>query len=265
VSARRITLGLAAAGLYVAAAMGLAGNGPVLPLYDIGPITPQPYRWTHPPPEFEQSNVQPEPTRQEVALAETGSVSASIVTPDGQAALVVRDGSFAPRLGEIAVFVELVPVDPATLGPPPQGLAYDGNAYRVTATYQKEGAPGELANPATVVLRAPLGGTHLLRHDGGTGWEEITAQPVAASLQVFGETTKLGAFVAAQTVHAKPFPWTPVSLGASGLAVAAAWVTAAHVRQRKERQRPRRDRRAMAKGGSSTRPRPSPPRKKKRR
>lgn len=261
---RRFFWGLAAAGIYVAVAIGLAGDGPVLPLYDIGPLPPQPYRWVHPPPEFEQSNVPPEPTRQEVALSDTGSVSASVVTPDGQAAFVVREGSFAPRLGEIAVFVEIVPVDPATLGPPPDGLGYDGNAYRMTATYAKEGAPAELVKPGTVLLHAPLGGTHLLRNSR-TGWERISnVTPVAQSLQVFGETDKLGSFVAALTIHAKPFPWTPVSIGASGFAVAAAWVTAAQVRRRRQR-RSRRDRRAAAKGRMIPRPRPNPPRQKKRR
>ncbi|MGH2727343.1 MAG: hypothetical protein ACRDKS_10285 [Actinomycetota bacterium] len=258
---RRLLLGVVAAAAYVAAAVGLAGNGPVLPLYDGNLLPPEPYRWVNPPPDLAGTNVSPEPTRQEVALTESGSVSASIVTADSQAALVVRDGSFAARLGEIAVIVEITPLDPETIGSPPAAVGYDGNAYRITATYAKDGAEAVLTTPVTVVLRSPLGGTRLLRRDGST-WTEISAQPVAASLQVFGETTQLGTFVAGQTIHPKgpAFPWLPVSLGASGVAAIAAWFSAAHLRRRKSL--PRRDRRAAARGKTAPR-RPAPRRRKR--
>ncbi len=261
-SRRRIFLGLVAAAVYVAAAVGLAGDAPVLPLYDGNLLPPEPYRWVSPPPDSAATNVTPEPARQEVALTETGSVSGSIVTSDSQVALVVRDGSFAARLGEIAVIVEITPLDPATIGPPPMKVRYDGNAYRITARYAKSGADAPLANPGTVVLRSPLGGTRLLRRQDPS-WTEISAQPVAASLQVFAETTDLGTFVAGQTIHAIPssFPWLPVSLGAAGVAAIAAWFSAAHIR-RGRKAPPRRDRRAAMKGKPP--PRPAPRRRKRR-
>jgi hypothetical protein len=265
---RRLGLGLLAAGVYVASAVGFAGDGPVLPLYEGVPLD-MPYRWVNPPPEFAAGNVPPVPTKQEVAMTETGTVSASVLTDDGQAALVLREGAFAPRLGEIVVIVEIVPLDPATVDDPPEAVRHDGNAYRMTATYPKENAPASLAVPATVVLRSPLGGTRLLRHDG-TSWAEISAQPVAASLQVFGETSTLGIFVAGQTIHGKPFPWLPVSLGASGVTVLAALYAARRSRSAKRAAtQPRRVRRAAERTSKPTpdpgRPRPSPKRKKKRR
>lgn len=254
------------AGVYLATVAGLAGEGPVLPLYDAGPIAPEPYRWVNPPAEFAVSNMPPEGTKQEVAMTDTGTVSSSILTPDSQAALILREGSFSPRLGEIAVMVEIQPIDPATVDQPLAGARYDGNAYRISATYAKEGSSASLANPASVVLRSPLGGTRLLRHQGSAGWTELSAQPVAASLQVFGEVTQLGVFVAAQTIHAKPFPWLAVSLGASGVAVVAGWA-AARTRTRRRRQLPRRDRRQGAREvgrGSIPKRGPGPKRKKSR-
>ena len=266
-SARRLIWGLLAVGAYLAIAIGLAGNGPILPLYDTGPLPSAPYRWVKPPPEFTTGNIPPEGTKQEVAMTDIGTVAAQVITPDGQAVLALRDGSFAPRLGEIAVLVEIQPLDPAAVDQPPPEVRYDGNAYRITATYAKEGAAAALVNPATVVLRSPLGGTRLLRHQEGVGWIETSAQPVAASLQVFGETDTLGTFAAAQTMHSKPFPWVWVSVGASVVAIGAGWFAAGYLRKRKRARAPRRDRReaARAKGGGSTaKPRPAPKRRKRR-
>ena len=263
--ARRLIWGLLAAGAYLAVAIGLAGNGPVLPLYDTGPLPVEPYRWVKPPPEFAAANVPPEGTKQEVAMTDVGTVAAQVITPDGQAVIALREGSFSPRLGEIAVLVEIQPIDPATVDEPPAGVRYDGNAYRITATYAKEGAPAALVNPGTVILRSALGGTRLLRHQDGTGWIEVSAQPVAASLQVFGATNALGVFVAGLTLHGKPFPWVWVSLGTSVIAIGAGWFAAGRMRKRKLAQAPRRDRRqARAKGGPAPNPRPAPKRRKRR-
>ncbi len=265
-SARRLIWGFLAVGAYLAIAIGLAGNGPVLPLYDTGPLPVEPYRWVKPPSEFAAGNVSPEGTKQEVAMTDIGTVAAQVITPDGQAVIALREGSFSPRLGEIAVLVEIRPVDPATFGEPPAEVGYDGNAYGITATYAKEGAPAALANPATVILRSALGGTRLLRHQDGVGWIEVSAQPVAASLQVFGETNALGVFVAGLTLHGKPFPWVWVSVGASAVAIGAGWFAAGRMRKRKLEQAPRRDRRqtARAKGGPTPDLRPAPKRRKRR-
>jgi hypothetical protein len=266
VRARRLIWGLLAAGAYLATAIGLAGNGPVLPLYDIGPLPIEPYRWVKPPPEFAAGNIPPEGTKQEVAMTDIGTVAAQVITPDGQAVLALREGSFGPRLGEIAVMVEIQPLDPAPIDEPPEGVRHDGNAYRFAATYAKEGAPAALVGPATVILRSALGGTRLLRHQDGAGWIEVSAQPVAQSLQVFGETNALGVFVAGQTIHAEPFPWVWVSVGASVVAIGAGWFAAGRMRERKRSRAPRRDRRqaARAKGGPAPNPRPAPKRRKRR-
>lgn len=239
-------LGLAIATGYVAITLGFVGDGPVLPLYEFGPIN-EPYRWVDPPPDLQAGNIAPEGTKQEVAMTDVGTVQASVITPDGQAAIVFRQGAFPRRLDEIAVVVDVQPKDPATLGEPPPRTAYDGNAYVVTAVYAKDGSTAELVGPATVVLKAPLGGTRLLRQQPGTGWVEVS-EPTAVpmSLQVFGETTRLGSFVAAVTIHGKPFPTLPVSLGASGVAVLAALYVAR--RRGSKRAPPRRDRRAAVQG-----------------
>lgn len=246
---RQLLLGVVLAAAYVAVTVGFNGEGPVLPLYEIGPIN-APYRWVDPPPDLAEGNIPPEGTKQEVAMTDVGTVQASVITPDGQAAIVFRQGAFPKRLGEIAVMVDVQPKDPKTLGEPPPQTAYDGNAYVVTAVYAKDGSTAELVTPATVVMKAPLGGTRLLRQQPGSGWVEVS-EPTAVpmSLQVFGEATRLGTFVAAVTIHGKPFPTLPVSLGASGVAVIAALYFA---RRRGSKRPPsRRHRRAAAQGKTS--------------
>lgn len=262
---RRLAWGAPFVAAYLVVAILLAGRGPVLPLYDAGPIAPQPYRWIDPPEEFASTNVAPEGTRQEVAMTDVGSVAATVLTPDGQAALSLRQGSFPRRLNEIAVTVDMQPADPKKFGEPPKGTKYDGNAYTITATYAKDGTVAELAMPVTVILGAPLGGTRLLRLEPATGWSEISeTTPVSTSLQVFAESTKLGTFVVAQTIHGGGFPTTPVSVGAAGVAIAVAWVV--RLRSRKKRPPPRRDRRAAAgAAGSSKQRNPKQGQRKRRR
>ncbi|MGH2785620.1 MAG: hypothetical protein ACRDJ1_10175 [Actinomycetota bacterium] len=265
-SRRRLALGLALAAVYLASALLLAGRGPVLPLYDSGPLPNEPYRWVDPPPEFQAGNIVPEGTEQEVAMTDIGTVGSTVVTPDGQAAVVFKEGAFAPKLGEIALMVEIRPLDPDTLGDPPEQSRFDGNAYTVTATYAKDGSTAALTKSATVILRAPLGGTRLVRLQPPADWAELSeTTPVAMSLQVFGESTTLGTFVALQTVHGKPFPWLPVSLGASGVAVAAAWYAASRARAKKQPAN-RRERREASRGQAAAPGfRRAPPKKRKKR
>jgi hypothetical protein len=195
VSARRALWGVAIAAAYVAVAVLIPG-ATSRPLFDVG--GPQPYHWVNPPPEFAPTNQAPGAGQQSIALHAGGSDAATASTADAQASLILMEGTFAPRAGETSVVVKIDPLDPATVGvKPPSGQRFDGNAYKIAATYKKSGADAAMRKPATIVLQFPLVATHLLRLDGeGTTWTDLKADPVAVQLQIFSNTDRVGTFVA---------------------------------------------------------------------
>lgn len=201
--------GAAATLLYIVAAWASfrGGLAPVRPLYD-GTAPPAPYRWVDPPANLATGNQQALPGDGTVEIAAPNP--ATVATQDGQAVVTIPAGAFEPRPGESRVRVRIEPLAPSGLGPPPGGLHYDGNAYRVGATYQKSGAPATLRAEscarageqrpqmcATLVMRYAFGATALFRREGGA-WEKVEGgSPVPASLQVFATSPRLGTFVAA--------------------------------------------------------------------
>jgi hypothetical protein len=236
---RRLAFGVAAASAYVTVVVAGVGPVPVRPLYD-GLAPPVPYRYVTPPDEFKDSNEPPLPARQEVELTDLGSAAASIATDDGQAAIVLREGSIAPKPGERRALVEITPLDPERVGPPPDGLQYDGNAYRYRVTYASSGTEAALATPVTVVLRFPAFATGLFRRDRNR-WADMQATPVAASLQVFADTPRLGMFVAAGP-HTKSNRALLIGI-ASGVAALTAIAAALLARRARDQKRRRRSRR----------------------
>lgn len=261
----------AVAYLIVAAVSFRAGLLPVRPLYE-GTAPPAPYRWITPPPELAAANVAPEPGRAEIKLTAKGSEAGNVFTGDGQATLVFPQDGVKPKGGEQSIRVEITPLDPATLGSPPDGLRYDSNAYQMAASYARSGAPAQLATQtcpadqpgkcATVVLRYARQATEILRRDGDA-WTKLRATPSGASLQIFADTPTLGTFVAAG-------PQAPGAAGGGssigtylgiGLGVAAAVGAAAASRLRSVRRWRRRRRKQKAKAGA--RPSGPPPKTKK--
>lgn len=259
VIAKRALVGIAAVAAYVAVGLTTPG-GPTRPLFDaIGPQ--QPYHWVNPPPLYADGNVMPQSATVPVRLGPRGSEAQSIATPESQAALIVKEGTFAPRTGETQVSVRIEPFDPATFGapprepgPPPRQLRYDGNAYTFTATYPRSKAEAGLTKAATVVLRFPILATKIFRRDGER-WTDTGATPIGASLQIFGDTTALGTFVAVGPPldeegeeEKKSFPTAlVVSVSAGVVAVAAAVVARLRARSRRRGR------------GRSVRTRPKPP------
>lgn len=251
---KRALVGLGLVAAYVA--VGLAGpGGPTRPLLDVGPPM-QPYQWMNPPPLYADGNVVPHAVTIPVRIGPRGSEAQSIATPEGQAALIVKEGTFAARAGETQVSIRIDPLDPATFGPPPRGLRYDGNAYTFTSTYARSKADAALTKAATVVLRFPILATKIFRRDAER-WTDTGATPIGASLQIFGDTTQLGTFVAVgppldpgEEEEEKSFPTALVVSIAAGVVAAAAAVVA--------RLRSRSRRRAR-RGSTRPRPRAGPP------
>ncbi len=211
--------GAVAAALYLAAGAYVWPRVPVRLLYE-GEAPPLPYRWVRPPATLAEPNQPPESGAGAIPLTPDGSQSASILTDDGQAAVIFRSGAIAPRAGVTSVQATITPLDPARVAAPPPGLRFDGNAYRMEATY-RDGTPISLAKPATAVLRYPRHATMLLR-SAPDGWSQLDAHLVAGALQVFASTDHLGVFVAAAPAVSQGIPWTYVAAGAAVLGVLAA-------------------------------------------
>jgi hypothetical protein len=190
-------VGVAAATLYVGTVM-LASPFPIRVLYD-GLVPLPPYRWVHPPPHRSRDN--------QTALSGSGTIAlgppsraSEISTEDDQALVTLPRGIIAPQSGESTVKVTIVPLDPATVRPPPNGLRFDGNAYRIEASYGTSGIPAVLTASPTVVLRYPVHATQMLRV-GESGWTPLTGQVFTGSQQLLANTDRLGVFIAAAPMN----------------------------------------------------------------
>jgi hypothetical protein len=197
VNVRRPAFGLAAALVYLGLAAVAFGPGelPVRPLFD-GLAPPQPYRWVDPPEALAAQNQPPLAGTGEVPLGPDGSDPGQALTGDGQARLVLPEGVFPPRDGASAVSITITPLAPDTAAPPPEGLAFQGNAYRFEAEYVPAGGSAEPVRTANVLLHYPSRATVLLRLDG-SAWRRLPSQDVPSNLLIFANSDRLGTFVAA--------------------------------------------------------------------
>jgi hypothetical protein len=169
---------------------------PVKLLYD-GYTPPVPYHWVHPPQSLAGGNQKPSAGSGVVTFNAQGSAPASIATGDEQAVIVAPKGAFAPRRGEPSVVVRVEPLDPAGVIPSPgSGLAYDGNAYRISARYTNSHDPAPLLAPVNIVLRYATGATTILRA-AGSAWLPLAPTTLPITFQIYGPTNDLGVFVPA--------------------------------------------------------------------
>ncbi len=125
------------------------------PLLDgIGP--PQPYRWVDPPPDLAATNQPPSSGVFHVPLDPNGSRPEVFVTSDNQITIVVPQGAFPLKAGQIEIVLKVTPLDPATLASPGANVSVFGNAYRLQATYQPSGARVDLKLPLDAILLYPV-------------------------------------------------------------------------------------------------------------
>ncbi len=218
---RGLVWGGGTAALYLAAIWcAWPWPAPLRLLYD-GYVPPPPYRWVHPPLAPLHRPLPPHSATGIIALTPHGSAPGSVATGDDQAAIVLPAEAFAPRAGEPSVEIRITPLDPTSIAPPPGGLRYDANAYRIDATYTVSHRPAALRAPASVILRYATGATALLRLSGRT-WTALPSQRVPIALEIYGTTRALGVFAAT----GPPQPVTPQWVGldrglAAALAIAA--------------------------------------------
>jgi hypothetical protein len=224
--------GCAAAICYLITGVYVWPSLPLRILYE-GEAPPLPYRWVRPPRNLPEPNQAPLPGVGTIPLTPTGSQSASVLTDDGQAAVIFRFGAIAPHRGSSSANVRITPLDPATVASPPAGLQIDGNAYRMEATYNT-GEPVTLLKPVTPVLRYPKHAMMLLRFSG-SGWTPLETHVVAGSLQLFGPTDRLGVFVAGASPTVPSIPWGRFAALAAGAGVLAALAASILALQRRKR------------------------------
>jgi hypothetical protein len=233
--ARWVLAGAGIGGLYLAV-LSSAWFSPLAPrlVFD-GYMPLPPYRWIHPPYAFSQHNQPPESGSGAIALTSSGSAPDFVETGDAQTGVIFPQGAFGSEAGERSVEVRITPLDPASVAPPPAGLDYDTNAYRIDATYAASRRPAVLRTPVSVVLRYATSATAFLHLNGST-WKVLTAQPVVLSSQIYASTRTLGMFAAAAPEQARTSlrTWLPRSLAVALLGTAAmlAWTLRRHLRRR---------------------------------
>jgi len=259
-----VAVGASLAALYVVVAVISFDGGlfPVRPLYD-GTTPPPAYRWVAPPAELAAGNQLPSDGKGSVTLAPSGADAGNVNTDDGQASVIFAPCGIVLKPGETSVNVRVEPLDPATLGSPPTGFDYDGNAYQFTAVYAKSGKPIEIpkmqkckdAGPsaaATIVLRYAFNAIALYQREGSSWVAVQKATNAGAALQIYGDTETLGVFVAVDT-HVTGGPKKKSQTGniiafVLGFVAIIAGTLLARVRAVRKRKRARRERAARPKG-----------------
>jgi hypothetical protein len=264
-----IAAGVAIAALYVVVAQlsFRGGLAPTRPLYD-GTGPPPPYRWVNPPAELAKTNTKPSSGTGTTPIGPAHSPAYNVNTDDGQASVIFPPDGIVPMAGQTSVKVVIKPLDPATVASPPSSGDYDGNAYSITAIYQPSGKPVEIPNVvcsltnanacATVVLRYAFNATQLLRLDG-KAWTVVPSQRATSALQIYGNTNKLGVFVAAGPHVASKKPKSQIgNIIAFAVGLVAILIGTFLARVRASRKRRARE---AAKGpkGSKGAPKQAPP------
>jgi hypothetical protein len=122
---------------------GLHPSGRLPPQNGLG--VPAAQRWVGSAAVSASSAVQPAPETLELRFrgrprrSELGGFS----TRDQQFLVLFTAGAVPPSPGQTSVRVAVAPVDPAALGPRPEGLQALGSAYRLQASYAPSGDPIE--------------------------------------------------------------------------------------------------------------------------
>ena len=191
--------------IYVLAVTGTLPFGHnVRPLFEgIGP--PPAYRWVKPPAAFASGNVPPAPNDTDLDMTPTGSQQSGAQSEDNQVVLNLAPNAVPPHPPDTKLRIHIDPIDPGTLGPVPPDLRPNGNAYKVTMTYQPSGAPATtITAPGNVLLTVPLPAAGLLYAGDGRAWTNIGKQTVPGQPIVGGPFNATGWFVAATHPQAAP-------------------------------------------------------------
>ena len=178
-----IVVGIALAGLYLVTA-GLTlvlSDRPFRPLFD-GLAPPVPYRWVNPPREVARDNRQPVAASREFPLRTDGSPFVNVTPDDGQVILLLEETAVPPHPPDTAVAVTVTPFDALTLGPLPEDMSPQSNAYRVEIEYRPSGQPvTEFDGGTSSIDLIGAGGTDALLYSAdGRSWAPRDTTPLGA-------------------------------------------------------------------------------------
>jgi hypothetical protein len=189
--------GLAAVAVYLTIAVVSVTSGLLAgrPLYDGIPLVP--YRWVNPP-EYRIKDNQ-KPASHEVTLKFTPSGQpdpGSATSADAQVAIIFSrhlDASEYRSGGDNSFRVKITPLDPAKVGPRPQGRFFDGNAYQIEAFYPS-GAP-VTTGTFDIVVSYAVHATDIRRWNGSE-WTPLEAPSAQREqYQIYSPSPALGIFV----------------------------------------------------------------------
>ncbi|MGH2718022.1 MAG: hypothetical protein ACRDJU_05540 [Actinomycetota bacterium] len=200
-------------------ALGLVAG---VPLFD--GLTPPPlYRWVDPPAPLAPENNAPNSQAQVVPLPV--ATAANVGTFDGQVAVQLPAGAFAPAPGQTGVRVDLEPVGPGGVPRPPPGQSVQGNVYRVAVTYEPSGQTATALSPFNVQLRYPVQATKVA-YNAGNGWQLLNTISEPASQELLGTGVRGSGLVAAVLTGVAPVKparvpsWAFLAIGAALVLVA---------------------------------------------
>lgn len=190
---RALAWGIAALFVVTAAAAGQSGMAPhVVLAHEEDVSSLRAYRWVHPPPGQAHDNKPAELGTATIRLAASGIPPQTVTSGDGQCTALFKENSVAPRAGESAIRVKILPYDAGSIAGVPPGRQFDSNAYRIEAAYAQSGAAVVLRAPITVNIRAATGGIEIVRY-AGNGWKVIQATSYPLLVMV-ADTPNLGTF-----------------------------------------------------------------------
>jgi len=190
----RVRLAVLAAAVvaYAVAAWAVAPG-----FYD-GIAPPQPYRWVSPPPQFRNSNQQPQSGHQTVKVGATGKVDpASVFTQDGQAAIAFTTGAFVTPPDRSPVSIDL---RPQVVFPDPGPTHLSTNVYCVSSS-----SPLAAGQQILVTLQysdqlpAPA---DVYGYQGSGPWQKIGNTGTAAPFYISARSDTLGCFAAGYPANA---------------------------------------------------------------
>jgi hypothetical protein len=129
-----------------------------------------PYRWVNPPPGRAGDTQKPAPERFTIRVDTFGQTNPeTIATIDNQMGATFN--YVQPVAGKSSFDVVIEPLDAGKLAPAPPGQHFDGNAYRIIATYPDSDAP--IANAPSSVDFRYQDDAQLILVLGESGWEEM--------------------------------------------------------------------------------------------
>jgi hypothetical protein len=144
--------------------------------------SPGGYRWVNAPHDEPSAGTPTGATSTfEVEVEAEGTLSQLVTTADRQLLAVFPPGAFAS-----AVQLVVRPLDPHRLAPPPPGMAFDSNAYEITAD-----AP--LRTPFRLSLRYAHLGEQVVVFGGGR-WRTLASRNLHQIFQARLDAPTLGAF-----------------------------------------------------------------------